>query len=63
MPEITLSKAAHKSRFGKIEFTPRALFLELISGLVVSTIATAYAVGFSALIFDGPIRAGLATGL
>ncbi|RTL69960.1 MAG: cyclic nucleotide-binding domain-containing protein [Hyphomicrobiales bacterium] len=51
-----------RTRVG-LSLTPRLLFLETAAGLIAATVAIAYAVGFSALIFDGPIAAGLPNGV
>jgi len=41
----------------------RAAIPEVLAGLIVSTVAVAYCVGFAALIFEGAISDGLPTGL
>lgn len=46
-----------------LSLTPRLLFLEIAAGLIAATVGIAYAVGFSALIFDGPIVEGLPNGV
>jgi SulP family sulfate permease len=41
----------------------RDVVTEVLAGLIVSTVAIAYCVGFAAMIFEGPIADGLPTGL